>query len=127
VLAALLGLGFGLLQTINRPDASPALLAFGQAEPTAIVASTASLTGPAPAQLLANSPSSTYATVDEAPREIHASARVIEPSYTVQAGDTLGQIAARFGTTVQRIQALNNVADPTALRIGTRLAIPPPL
>ena len=45
----------------------------------------------------------------------------------VAGGDTLGQIAVRFNTTVERIQALNNLADPRALRIGTKLVIPPPL
>ena len=32
----------------------------------------------------------------------------------------------RFNTTVERIQALNNLADPRALRIGAQLVIPPP-
>ena len=51
----------------------------------------------------------------------------MEPNYTIEAGDTLGRIAVRFNTTVERIQALNNLADPRALRIGTKLVIPPPL
>jgi LysM repeat protein len=60
-------------------------------------------------------------------REIVASTKVIEPNYTVASGDTLGQIATRFSTTVDRIQALNNLPDPRALRIGTKLIIPPAL
>ena len=127
VLAAVLGLGFGLLQTINRPDPSPALLAIGQSDPTTIVATTASITGPSPAQVLINNPnSSAGAPAADAPREIQASAKVIQPSYTVKAGDTLGLIAGQFGTTVARIQALNNLTDPRALRIGAQLIIPPP-
>ena len=53
--------------------------------------------------------------------------RVIEPTYTVEAGDTLARIAARYNTTAERIQALNNLADPRTLRIGARLIIPAPL
>ena len=125
VLAAVLGLGFGLLQTINRPDpASPALLAINSADPTAIAASPASITGAGPGQVTF---SASAAAPADAPREIRASATVIQPTYTVQSGDTLGQIAGRFGTTVDRIQALNNLADPRVLRIGTKLVIPPPL
>jgi LysM repeat protein len=130
VLAAVLGLGFGLLQTINRPDPVPALLAIsGQADPTVTTASTASMagTGPAPAQIPATSPNaSTAAPAADAPREIQTTATVIQPSYTVQSGDTLGKIATQFSTTAERIQALNNLADPRALRIGTKLVIPPP-
>jgi LysM repeat protein len=127
VLAAVLGLGFGLLQTINRPDPTPALLAIGQSDATATVASTASIVGPGLVQAAPNANPSTGAPVTDAPGEIQAGAKVIDPSYTVQSGDTLGQIAGRFGTTVERIQALNNLADPRVLHIGTRLVIPPPL
>jgi LysM repeat protein len=126
VLTAVLGLGFGLLQTITRPDPSPALLAIGQSEPTVTVANTASITGPGPVQVFANPDSSAGPPAVDAPREIHATARVIQPSYTVQSGDTLGRIAAQFATTAERIQALNNLAEPRALRIGTRLVIPAP-
>jgi LysM domain len=129
VLIALLGLGFGLLQTINRPDTSPALLAVGQAEPTAVASAggttlTAASVGPG-TTLGANV--QTLVSPAEARREIRATARVMEPNYTVEAGDTLGRIAVRFNTTVERIQALNNLADPRTLRIGAKLVIPPPL
>ena len=83
-------------------------------------------TGAAAAQIFANPNSSTAAPAADVPREIQATARVIQPSYTVQSGDTLGKIATQFNTTAERIQALNNLADPRALRIGTKLVIPPP-
>jgi LysM repeat protein len=118
-----LGLGFGLLQTFNRSDPTPALLAINQAEPTASTVTAGLVTG---ASLVQNPASPTASSVDGR-REIQVSAKVIEPSYTVQAGDTLGRIAVQFGTTPERIQALNNLADPRTLRIGTRLIIPPPL
>ncbi len=45
--------------------------------------------------------------------------------YTVQAGDTLGNIAANFGLTVAEIRAYNNL-DSELIREGDTLQIPPP-
>ncbi len=130
VLVALLGLGFGLLQMITRPEPAPALLAVGTAEGPVIagVSQNAAMIGPAvqPGPLGGAVPVAP-ATATDKPREVQASARIIESNYIVAGGDTLGQIATRFNTTVERIQALNNLADPRALRIGTKLVIPPPL
>lgn len=44
--------------------------------------------------------------------------------YTVQAGDTLWAIAQRFGTTVDEIVALNNIANPNLIFPGQVLLIP---
>jgi LysM repeat protein len=123
VLVAVLGLGFGLLQTINRPDPNSAQLALSQADPTAAIVGNAT----AASAIQADSLASSSAPATLAPREIHATAQAIDPNYTVQAGDTLGRIAVQFGTTVERIQAFNNLTDPRGLRIGSRLVIPPPL
>ncbi|TME40725.1 MAG: LysM peptidoglycan-binding domain-containing protein [Chloroflexi bacterium] len=127
VLVALLGLGFGLLQMINRPDTTAALLAVPQTEPTAVVgAALADASGPGIQAAAVTSGPLQLAAIN-ASRRIQSSVRVLQPNYTVAAGDTLGQIAARFSTSVERVQALNNLADPRALRIGTKLVIPPPL
>lgn len=45
-------------------------------------------------------------------------------TYTVQAGDSLSTIADQFGTTVDAIVAVNDIADPTQLEIGQVLTIP---
>lgn len=45
-------------------------------------------------------------------------------SYTIVAGDTLGSIAQRFGTTVEAIIAANTLDDPTQLDVGQVLIIP---
>jgi LysM repeat protein len=50
--------------------------------------------------------------------------RVIEPSYTVVSGDTLGRIATRFGTTVDALQSINNLPDRNSLYVGQKLVIP---
>lgn len=45
-------------------------------------------------------------------------------TYIVKSGDTLYEIAQRFGITVDRIVAINNISDPENLRIGQSLLIP---
>jgi len=44
--------------------------------------------------------------------------------YVVQRGDTLGQIARRFGTTVQAIASANGIANPNLIFVGQQLTIP---
>lgn len=44
-------------------------------------------------------------------------------NYTVQAGDTLSKIAARFGSSVARIAADNGIDDPDFIQVGQVLAI----
>lgn len=46
------------------------------------------------------------------------------PVYVVQPGDTLFQIAQRFGTTVEAIVAANDIADPSLIEVGQKLMIP---
>lgn len=44
-------------------------------------------------------------------------------TYTVVAGDTLGSIAARYGTTVAALAAANHIADPNVIYVGEVLAV----
>ncbi len=44
-------------------------------------------------------------------------------AYAVRSGDTLGTIAERFGTTVDRLMELNPGVDPTALRVGQPIRV----
>lgn len=43
--------------------------------------------------------------------------------YTIQKGDTLSGIAARFGTTVSSLQSLNGIQDPDRIYAGTRIRV----
>lgn len=44
--------------------------------------------------------------------------------HIVAAGDTLGSIAARYGTSVTQLVAANQIADPNLIRAGDTLAVP---
>lgn len=44
--------------------------------------------------------------------------------YTVKSGDNLSTIASRFGTTVQAIVSLNNLANANLIYVGQQLKIP---
>jgi len=47
-----------------------------------------------------------------------------EQEYRIQAGDTLGAIAVRFGVTVDEIMRANDITDPDRLVVGVVLIIP---
>ena len=45
-------------------------------------------------------------------------------TYTIQPGDTLGNIASRFGVTARAIMALNDIANPELIYAGQTIRIP---
>ncbi len=47
-----------------------------------------------------------------------------QQEYTVQAGDSLGAIAAQFGVTVDAIVQANSITDPNLILPGETLIIP---
>lgn len=48
-----------------------------------------------------------------------------EQSYTVQQGDTLSEIANRYGTTADLLSAYNNIESTAEIKAGDTLKIPP--
>lgn len=52
--------------------------------------------------------------------------RAAAKSHLVESGDTLGEIAGRYGTTVERLRALNPKLEPSALRVGQQIRLPMP-
>jgi lipoprotein-anchoring transpeptidase ErfK/SrfK len=64
------------------------------------------------------------ATMTPQPVEVPTQAAPGTPiKYTVQAGDTLSRIAARFNTTIANLQSLNNLGDTNYLYVGQVLVI----
>ena len=53
------------------------------------------------------------------------STETAETIYTVESGDTLSAIAVAYDTTVERIVAYNDLANPDSLQVGQQLKIPP--
>jgi LysM repeat protein len=51
-------------------------------------------------------------------------AQGVERIYTVQPGETLGAIAARYGITYQQLARHNGISNPNLVRVGQRLRIP---
>ena len=47
-----------------------------------------------------------------------------EEIYTVVRGDTLSAIAARYGTTYQKLAAYNGISNPNVISIGQKIKIP---
>ena len=45
-------------------------------------------------------------------------------SHTVKSGETLGKIAAKYGTTISAIAEANGISNPNLVRLGAVLAIP---
>ncbi|MHA5107138.1 LysM domain-containing protein, partial [Oenococcus oeni] len=43
--------------------------------------------------------------------------------YTVQSGDTLGAIAAKYGTTYQKLASLNGIGSPYIIIPGEKLKV----
>lgn len=47
-----------------------------------------------------------------------------EKTYTVQSGDTLSGIAAKYGTTYQKLASYNGIANPNLIYPGQVIKIP---
>lgn len=47
-----------------------------------------------------------------------------ETVYTVKSGDTLSKIAAKYGTTYQKLAAYNGISNPNIIRVGQQIKIP---
>ncbi|MCC7107314.1 MAG: LysM peptidoglycan-binding domain-containing protein [Chloroflexi bacterium] len=55
---------------------------------------------------------------------LRSSVKIVEPTYTVVAGETLGSIARKLNTTVEALQGINNLADRNVLSVGQKLVVP---
>lgn len=58
-----------------------------------------------------------------APAKPASVSKTAHTTYTVKAGDTLSGIAAKYGTTWQALQKLNNISNPNLIYAGQKLVI----
>ncbi len=92
----------------------------------AISATTASVTAAGTVAAIAGSGTASAATLPTSAIPTTGAglpAAVTSTTYRVMAGDTLGSIAARFGTTWSALAALNHLANPNLIYVGQVLQI----
>jgi LysM repeat protein len=92
--------------------------------PTATPRPSATPTPSASAEPTASPTPTPPATPEPTPPPTPAPTLAPVVTYTVVAGDTLNEIAVRFGTSVDALMAANDIDDPSQIRIGQVLVIP---
>jgi LysM repeat protein len=125
ILAILMVVAFGavVIARFSGVGTGPGLVAAGSPTPSATVSTTPATPRPTPTP--STSPSaSPSASPTQPPPTPTPTASTSGRTYTVQAGDTLSGIAARFGTTVRELVALNGIENPSRIRIGLELKLP---
>lgn len=118
-------LGFVLLAcnypSTNTPTGENSQLAFAESGQEAPIDTPSIMASLAPTR----APGEPIASPTPDNPHLQPTLRAESAQYVVQAYDTLGQIAQRFGVTVQELTVANNLLDPNQLEIGQLLIIPP--
>jgi LysM repeat protein len=134
-LVGLMAVAFGAVAISRLADDGGAVLDASSSPPSNAIASPAASPRATPGTA---TPGPTIATVSPTPAPASPPATVaptlgptaaptavaVGQAYTIQSGDTLYAIAARFETTVQAIQAANGMGTSTVIRVGQVLLIP---
>lgn len=126
----LLALGFVLAATLacsrSLADNDAPFWSISRAgQPTA--AASLSSSQPIGGQLPMRTPGGPVLTpTPDAPHSL-PSVRTQVEQYTVQPGDTLGQIAGRFGVSVEQVVEQNDLVNANLLEVGQTLTIPVPI
>jgi LasA protease len=118
------GMGWLLLACVRYADRAPAWVPAGSdAFPLSAVQTPAT---PLPFQPPTRPPGAPIYTPTPDPPRVLPTLRVEEETYTVQSGDTLGQIAARYGLALDALITANQITNPDLLYPGQVLIIPAP-
>jgi LysM repeat protein len=80
---------------------------------------------PAPTDIYAQSPSPSDAASTAPDASAAPSAPVGGKTYTVKKNDTMWAISQKLGVALDKLIAANPTVDPTKMRIGSVLVIPP--
>jgi LysM repeat protein len=130
-LVGLMAVAFGAVAISRLADGGGAVLDASSSPPSNAIASPAASPGATPGTV---TPGPTIVDVTPTPTPpsppptlgptATPTAVPVGRSYTIQSGDTLYAIAARFETTVQAIQAANGMGTSTVIRVGQVLLIP---
>ena len=106
---------------LSRGPLAPGTSGIAGGGPSATPAATAHAT---PASTPAATPAATSAPTARPTASPQPSVTPRPQTYTVKKGDTLSAIAARTGTTVQELAALNNIKNPSLIHVGQVLKLP---
>src|SRR5207302_1486880 len=123
-IADALGLDSAALVTLNGLDAANVLVAGQALRVPAGAASAASAAGAASTGSAANV--ATAAEADPVQTQASAPKRSLLVPYTVQAGETLTQVAHQFGVRADAIARASGLDDANKLAIGAVLKVPVP-
>ena len=115
--------------TTPGPDAEESRIATALAAiPTAALIRTATPESAAAPKSSATPVGPAQATLPPAPTDTTTAPTLptLAPGqeYTVQTGDTLSTLAARFNTSMAALQRVNNLGDSQSVRLGQKLSIP---
>jgi murein DD-endopeptidase MepM/ murein hydrolase activator NlpD len=123
VMTAVLILSGLACQQLARPASQPVAATAGGLNVTSTITPTATINPLIPPTRVPGSP---YLTpTPDAPHPL-PTPRTSSDDYTVQAGDSLAQIAARYGISYQMIVEANQISNPNLIDVGLQLIIPPP-
>lgn len=111
-----------LIPSASQPGSPTALPVPSQTPVLAMTSAVTATLAPQPPQ----APVTTTVSATPAPQPTSAPALVKPAVYVVQPGDNLGKIAARLGTTIAALVAVNDLPNSDILGIGQQLIIPRP-